>query len=106
MLHLLLELFLGILVLFGDIPFDKIDRVTYLILHPFFLLDTPSHELIYVAHVLYTGVILNIDCLILWNSTLNRVLEETLIVIKYFTFGSFSLDLIDVVLQYCMVILR
>jgi hypothetical protein len=45
-------------------------------------------------------------CLIFWNSTLNRILDETLIVIKYITLGSFSVDLIDAVLHHLKVILR
>jgi hypothetical protein len=45
-------------------------------------------------------------CLILWNSTHKRVLDDTLVVIKYFTFGSFPLDLIDAILAHLMVILR
>jgi hypothetical protein len=45
-------------------------------------------------------------CLIFWNSTLNRILDETLIMIKYITLGSFSVDLIDVVLRHLKVILR
>jgi hypothetical protein len=73
---------------------------------PFHLLDTLCHELIYIALVLYTGVILNMKCLIFWNSTLNRILDETLIVIKYITLGSFLFDLIDVVLRHLKVILR
>jgi hypothetical protein len=39
------------------------------------------------------------------NSTLNRVLDETLIAIKYITLGSFPVDLIDVVLLHLKVIL-
>jgi hypothetical protein len=49
------------------------------------------HKLIYIALVLYTGVILNMKCLIFWNSVLNRILDETLIVIKYITFFIFSI---------------
>jgi hypothetical protein len=45
-------------------------------------------------------------CLIFWNSTLNRILDETLIVTKYITLGSFSVDLIDAVLRHLKVILR
>jgi hypothetical protein len=77
-----------------------------LTLQTLLLLDTLCHELIYIALVLYTSVILNMKCLIFWNSTLNRILDETLVMIKYITFESFPLDLIDVVLQHLMVILR
>jgi hypothetical protein len=45
-------------------------------------------------------------CLVFWNSTLNRILNETLIVIKYITLGSFLDDLIDAVLRHLKVILR
>jgi hypothetical protein len=45
-------------------------------------------------------------CLIFWNSTLNRILDETLIMIKYITLGSFPVDLIDDVLRHLKVILR
>jgi hypothetical protein len=74
MLHLFLELFLRVVVVFGDIEFGNIDKVTFLTLQPFLLLGTLCNELFYVVLVLYSGVILNMKCLILWNSTLNRVL--------------------------------
>jgi hypothetical protein len=45
-------------------------------------------------------------CLIFWNSTLNRILDETLIMVKYITLGSFPADLIDAVLHHLKVILR
>jgi hypothetical protein len=45
-------------------------------------------------------------CLIFWISTLSRILDETLIVIKYITLGSFPVDLIDAVLQHLKVILK
>jgi hypothetical protein len=45
-------------------------------------------------------------CLIFWNSTLNRILDETLNVIKYITLGSFPVDLIDAVPRHLKVILR
>jgi hypothetical protein len=76
-----------------------------LTLQPFLLLDILCHELIYIALVLYTGVILSMKCLIFWKSTFNRILDEILIVIKYITFETFPLDLIDVVLQHLVVIL-
>ena len=44
--------------------------------------------------------------LTIWYRTLNRILDETLIVIKYITSGSFPFGLIDDVLQHLKVILR
>jgi hypothetical protein len=105
MLHLFLELYLEFLLCLGILSFGKIDRVIFSTLQPFLLMDTPCHELIYVVLALYT-VLYCVKCIMLWNSTLDKVLNETLIMIKYIIFGSFPLDIIDVVLQHLMVILK
>jgi hypothetical protein len=54
----------------------------------------------------HTDTLLNMKCVILWERTHKRVLDEILIVIKYFKFGSFPLDFIGAILHHLMVKLK